>query len=182
MASNIFSCIYILHNILKNSFNYSAEEIINHNFIISLIHLVGGLILRCYLSSIVHPLKILRVCLIVFSLFTVMTPYLLNYLRTPGELLLLQSIIIVFGLGDAPAAPIFFKHFPVFKRFTYSSFLYALSRALVYLITSFGLIYLIDYFGHWGILVIVIPVSIGYGFGILHFERLEKVAENYPLK
>ncbi|WP_341793085.1 MULTISPECIES: MFS transporter [unclassified Rickettsia] len=178
-----FFFVYVYcSNILKNSFNYSAEEIINHNFIVSLIQVVGGLILRCYLSTIVHPLKILRTCLVVFSLFTIMTPCLLSYLRTPGELLLLQSIIIVFGLGDAPAAPIFFKHFPVFKRFTYSSFLYALSRALVYLITSFGLIYLVDYFGHWGILVIVIPVSIGYGFGILHFERLEKNAENYPYK
>ena len=106
----------------------------------------------------------------------------LNNLNSPLELLCIQSIITVFGLGDVPAVPIFFKHFPVFKRFTYTSFLYALSRALMYVVTSFSFVYLIKYFGNWGILVISIPISIGYGFEILHFEQLEKDIENYSKK
>ncbi|AFB20979.1 MFS transporter [Rickettsia canadensis] len=169
-------------NILKSSFNYTSEEIITHNFIVSLMQFFGSLIFRAYLSGIINPLKILKGFLAIFSLFILIFPYLLNNLHTPRELLIIQSIMVIIGLGDAPAVPIFFKHFPIFKRFTYSSFLYALSRALIYVVTSFGIIYLVSYFGHWGILVISIPLSISYGFGILHFEKLEKNRENYLKK
>ena len=106
----------------------------------------------------------------------------LNNLNSPLELLCIQSIITVFGLGDVPAVPIVFKHFPVFKRFTYTSFLYALSRALMYVVTSFSFVYLIKYFGNWGMLLIMLPVAIGYGFGIFYFVKLEKEAGNYHVK
>jgi hypothetical protein len=52
----------------------------------------------------------------------------------------------------------------------------------MYIITSFGLIYLTKYLGNYGLLIIIIPVMIGYSFGILHFEKLEKAAGNYPKK
>lgn len=74
--------------------------------------------------------------------------------------------------------PIFFKHFPVFKRYISVSVIHALSRAFVYVITSFGLIYLnID---HWGLIIIMTSASIGFALGINHFEKLEKKkSENY---
>jgi hypothetical protein len=32
------------------------------------------------------------------------------------------------------------------------------------------------------LLIIIIPVMIGYSFGIFHFEKLEKTTGNYPKK
>ena len=81
-----------------------------------------------------------------------------------------------------PAVPILFRHFPVLKRFTYASLLYALSRALVYLITSLGLVYLLRYFGSWGLLLLLVPMLAGYGWALFHFEKLEKATEAYPQK
>ncbi len=52
----------------------------------------------------------------------------------------------------------------------------------MYIITSFGLIYLTKYLGNYGLLIIIIPVMIGYSFGIFHFEKLEKITGNYPKK
>ena len=52
----------------------------------------------------------------------------------------------------------------------------------MYVITSFGLVYLSEYYGNWGILVITLPIAIGYAYGILHFEKLEKASGNYPQK
>jgi len=89
---------------------------------------------------------------------------------------------MIFILDDIPATTILVVHFPVFKRFTSVAVIYALSRAIMYIITSFGLVYLIKYYGHWGLLAITIPVAIGYTFGILHFEKLEKDSGNYPQK
>ena len=65
-------CFYFAYihcgNLLKDSFLYSPEQVIHHNFIISIIDLFGLVILAA-LSYKIYPLKILKVKLIVFSLF-----------------------------------------------------------------------------------------------------------------
>ena len=73
--------------------------------------------------------------------------------------------------------PIIINHFPLFKRFTASSFLYALSRATIYILTSFGLIYLTESVGDSGILFILLPTIMGTTWSIYHFEKLEKQFE-----
>lgn len=60
--------------------------------------------------------------------------------------------------------------------------MYALSRTLMSIILSLGLVYLVRDFGHWGVLMMMLPTALGYLFGILHFEQLEKRAGNYPPK
>lgn len=133
-----------------------------------------------YLSNKIYPLKILKTILVIYSIFILSAPYLLdNWVDTPFKLLVIQVFSGVFGLGVIPAIPILYKHFPVFKRFTYTSFLYALSRILMYGITSFGLVYVIKEFNHYGILIIMIPLIIAYAFSLFHFEYLEKKAGNY---
>jgi 4-hydroxybenzoate polyprenyltransferase len=101
---------------------------------------------------------------------------------TPSGLLLVQSFAVLFTSFNVPAVPILYSYFPIFKRFTYTTVVYAISRAVIYAITSFGMIYLTKYFGHFGILVIIIPVFIGCVFGIKHFEKLEREVGNYPEK
>jgi hypothetical protein len=89
---------------------------------------------------------------------------------------------VIFSTNDLPAVPILFKNFPVFKRFSYTSFLYASSYALLYPLTSFGLTYLTEYFGYWGLLIIMVPALVGYGYGLNHFKQLEIAAGRYPQK
>jgi hypothetical protein len=40
---------------------------------------------------------------------------------------------------------------------------------------SFGLIYLIDYFGNWGIVILFVPFMVAYGFALRHFTMLERL-------
>jgi MHS family proline/betaine transporter-like MFS transporter len=114
-----------------------------------------------------------------FSAAMLIYPYLFNNITSSFQLLIIQSFFILFVLSANPATPIFYTHIPVFTRFTYGSVIYALSKALMYITTSFGLVYLIDFFGNFGILIIMVPTAIGYAFGILHFDKLEKEARNY---
>ncbi len=72
-----------------------------------------------------------------------------------------------------PAAPIFYKYFPVFKRFTYTSLLSAVAKLMTYLITSFGLVFATARFGYWGLFLIFIPVGVGFLLSVSYFERLE---------
>ena len=59
------------------------------------------------------------------------------------------------------------------KRITSVTFAFALARALVYCITSFGLIYITDILGYFGLWVILLPILIGFYWGLRHFEKLE---------
>jgi len=170
-------CFYLAYiyssNILKNSFGYSAEDVIHQNLMVSMVE-VFGTILLAYFSYKIYPLLILKIKLAIFSIFILICPYLFQHVGSAFELLIIQSFIMFFGFFMCPAFPIFFKNLPVFKRFTYSGLSFGLSRALMSTVTSFGFIYLIEYFGYYGMWFILIPIAIGFTFGIFHFEGLEK--------
>ena len=168
-------------NILKYSFKYSPEQIIQNNFIVSGLQVINYIIV-VYLSNKIHPLKMLRIKLILSSITLMLIPFLLNSAKTGFDILVLQSLVLFFACDASPANSIFFKYFPVFKRFTFASVIYAISRVLVYVITSFGLVYLTDYFGNYGISIITIPTIIGFAYGLNHFITLEKEAGDFPVK
>ena len=183
----IIQCIYPLafyfvyihcSDILKNSFGFTSEQVIHHNFMIALSEL-GVMLFFTYLSYKVYPLKILKVNLVIITILFLICPYLLNNITSPFQLLFIQILLVVFSSGEFPASPIFYKHFPIFKRFTYSCMIYALGRAIMFIITSFGLVYLIEYFNNWGILLISIPTLLTYKFALSHFENLEGKRVDY---
>jgi MFS transporter, MHS family, proline/betaine transporter len=49
-------------------------------------------------------------------------------------------------------------------------------------IPSFGLVLLVKYFDYWGLLILLVPVVVGYGWGLLYYEKLARAAGNYPSK
>lgn len=175
-------CFYLTYiycsNILKNRFDYTPEEIISHNFYVSIINLLGYIFLM-YLSCKIHPLKILKAKVFIFLPIALFYPYILNCVNSPSHVFLLQSFIILFVLSTNPATPIFYKHIPIFKRVTYGGFIYAASRAIMHITTSFGIIYSEKYLGQWGVLIIILPMIIGYGLGVFYFVKLEKEVGTY---
>jgi len=175
-------CFYFTYiycgNFLKQNLGFTPDEVIHQNFIISIIALIGYIIIT-WLSYKIHPLKILQFKLWVFFPFALVTPYLLNNIDNYIQLFGIQAFFVLFVLSTNPATPVFYTHIPIFKRFTFGSFIYALSRAIMHITTSFGLVYLEKYFGHWGVAIIMVPMSITFGFGLFHFKKLEIEAGNY---
>ncbi len=171
------TCFFLIYaysaNILKEVHDYTPGQIIHQNFIVTVIEFFTILLITC-LSFRIYPLKILKVKLIIFACFIFILPFIFQYSTSPAGIMLAQLGISCFGVSVLPAGPIFYSHFPVFKRFTYTGFAYALSRAIMHLTTSFGFIFLFEYLGHYGILVIMIPILIGFSFGLNHFEKLDK--------
>ncbi len=173
-------CVYFIYiycgNILKTSFGYTVPEIIKHNFIVCIMELLITLIL-CYLSLKVYPLLIIKITLLIFSIFMIFCPYLLNNVNSPYQLFFIQFFIVLWKQCLNPATPICLKSFPIFKRFTYASMTFSVSRAMIYVISAFGFVYLVECFGNWGIWFIIIPIIIGFTYGLLHFENLTKIAK-----
>lgn len=159
--------------ILKSRFWYSAGDIILHNFYLSILPLISFSVWSV-LSYKIHPLKILRKRAEILLLFTLFLPFCISNATHHFQIFLIQAILLVASMGDCPASSVFVKHFPVFKRFTAASFVYALSRAIMHVITSFSLVYLTELFGYYGLWLIMIPVILGHLWGIQHFKILEE--------
>jgi MHS family proline/betaine transporter-like MFS transporter len=158
--------------VLKSSFSYSANDVIVHNFLLSILMVVFEW-MWAILSYRINPLIISKGRAFGCLVLVLMLPALILECKTPMMLFGLQFLIMLFQLGYFPGCPIFLKHFPVLKRFTSTSFLYALSRTLVYVATSLGLVYLTEAFGHYGLWVIMLPITVGYILGVYHFQHLE---------
>jgi MFS family permease len=163
------ACFYFSYvhcgNILKNSFGFTPEQVIHQNLVVCIIQLLG-LFFVGRLSVSIHPFKILKTKWYIFFSLIIISPYLILKISDPFGLLL--------ACESHPAVPILFKHFPIFKRYTHASLSYAMSRATMYIITSFGLVYLVKYFDNWGLVILMLPISIGFIIGVNHFQSLEE--------
>ncbi len=169
-----FLAYMYFNSILQRVYGYTPEDVILHNFVLSIIHVVS-----CYVLSVmsfkIFPLFILKVKGYIFLGLSILFPILIYMTTSHYQLFILQAVLIIVALGDYPAVGIFVKHIPVLKRVTATSFLYSLSRAVTYVITSFGLVYLTEFLGHWGIWVILLPATIGYLWAVNHYENLESI-------
>jgi MFS family permease len=171
-----YFCYIYCANILKSQFAYTPEQIIHQNLLVSLLQLLTYFLVSL-LSQKIHPLKILKIRSLIVLPLLLIVPYILSHATTPNSIFIIQLISVSLVLTEVPAASVFITHLPIFKRFTYTSFAYALARAIIYVITSFGLVYLTEWFGHSGLLIIMLPICISYLYGVHHFEKLEKQFE-----
>jgi MFS transporter, MHS family, proline/betaine transporter len=170
-----FYLTFIYMNLtLKQVYGYSAENVIFHNFLLAVIGCVS-VILWSLLSSKYHPLKILSFRSTIFILFSLIFPVLLSHSTDPHFVFLWQAILIFFFLGDLPGTSVFISSFPVLRRFSTVSFVFAVTRALMYVFTSFGLVYLTEWYGHYGLWIIILPLATAYLWGIRHYEKLENI-------
>ena len=167
-----FSFIFCA-SILKSKFGYSAEQIIRQNLIIAIVAL-GSDIVYTVLSRFIFPLKILFFKVYCAFVLSLLLPFFLNTIDDPIHLLIIQCFVIFFALGGMPASAVFLVNFPVLKRFKSATFLYAAAYAIMSTINSFGLIYLVKFFGNYGLYMITIPTCIGFYWSVKYFEKLEK--------
>lgn len=172
-----FYIVYMHFNpLLKHTFGYSPENIILHNLYLSLIQ-VSACILFAIMSYRIHPLKIMKNGILCLVGLIFLLPIIIPNITQSYQLFALQSIFLLLFLSDTPAASIFIKQFPVLRRVTATSFLYALARALMYPITSFGLIYLTNFFGDYGLWLIMLPIAGGYLWSANHYANLEGITD-----
>ncbi len=147
-----------------------------HNLYLSIVLCLTNY-LWANLSYTIHPLKILKYRIYSFCGFGLILPILIQLATSEIHIFIIQSMILFLSLGVLPADSVFLKGFSVLKRFTQSSWLYAWTRSIMYVITTFGLIYLYEWLGHYGIWVLFVFLLPAMIYGINHFESLENQSE-----
>lgn len=170
-------CFYLafihFNPILTKTFGYSSEDIIRHNLLLSIASVVASIFLS-FLSYRVFPLKINKIRGLLALCLMVSIPFLTMNLTSPNQLFLIQALILLLSLEDMPSVGILLDHFPIYRRVTLASFLFATARAFMALITTFLLVWISGYFFHFGIWLISLPLTIAYLLSIIHFEKLER--------
>ncbi len=170
-------CFYFVYiycgDILKHDCGFSPSQVITQNFWVSIVDL-SGLMGLAYLAYIMYPLKILKYKLYLFLITIILFPIVLAYGVNAHYIFIFQCLAALFVFDHVPASPIFFKYFPIFKRFTYTSILSAVAKLFTYVITSVGLVYTTEYLGYWGLLLIILPVAIVFFYGVTYFEKMER--------
>jgi len=178
-------CFYFVFiycgQLLKNQFEYSALEVIKHNFIISIFPVVSCYI-RAKLSKRFHPLILFKYSLIISFCLFVITAFYLE--RSPCALGIgvFQSLLLMFTPNGYSESSVIFPYLPVFKRFKSACLSYALSRAVMYILTSFGLIFVINLVGiTWGLIFAISCVTAIGAYGFFYFLRLEQINKMIPI-
>ena len=161
-------CFYLaflyMNPIFKDVYGYSPEDIIFHNFLLSVVGMITSF-LWAILSFKIYPLKILNFKAGIFCLVSVALPIVLLNELNLYYLFIMQALLLIFSLEDMPAQAIFIKNFPISKRFTSVTFIFASARAVMCLITSFGLVYLTESFGHYGLWLVMFPALMFFLWG-----------------
>jgi MHS family proline/betaine transporter-like MFS transporter len=173
-----YICFIFFNPFLIQKFGFSSQDIIKNNFFLSFFS-VAQSIFWTSLCLKYNPLDIVKnkgrmVLLIMLAL-----PFAVANVTHPFQFFIIQCFLAFFTLGSHPSDAVLYWHLPLYKRFTLSSFIFASTRAVIYIITSFGLVYISQYTGAYGTWFITLPVAIGYLYGVSYFEKLELYA-NHP--
>lgn len=171
-------CFYFSYifcsDVLKHQFDFSKEMIINHNFKLALLNLIG-LYFWVHLTKKHHPFKLLKGKLFFFIPFLFCLPYLLDNATSPNQILLIQTISIVMGNSIIPAKGALLMHFFTLERFKLTALLSGLSHCAVYILTAFGTTYFTSKFGNYGILITTGVATMFYSFGLFYFIKKESI-------
>jgi MHS family proline/betaine transporter-like MFS transporter len=162
-------------NILKTTFGYTAEQVISQNFLISIIEFVS-ILFTVMLTYKIHPVKVMKTRLWLFIPFMLLYPFMLTHHLTIFTVVLIQIVGALLPLNPIPGVAVYTVHIPIFRRFTYPCFIYALSRAFIHVIIAFGLVYLTIVPDYWGLWIVLVPTVLGSLWGVHHFGKLEKLS------
>jgi MFS transporter, MHS family, proline/betaine transporter len=162
-----FSFIH-LGQFLRTHFGYSAAQVVHHNLFISGIEAIAILVYG-RMALTIYPLTILKVRGLLFFAFAFCLPFLIHHAVNPLQLFLVQCGLVVLGEGVTPAHALFLKAFPTIGRYTQAAFAYAVSRIITTVATSYGCVFIGEYYGIEGItgfliLGIIVHLSSVYQF------------------
>ena len=159
---------------MKNKLNFSAEEVISQNLYLCLLT-VSFSALAAIFAKTYHPLKIGFTTTIIFSIILFFIPFWLNNVSNNISLLLLQlSVFFLLIPGAGLLEAVFFRYFPVSRRFRFVATTFGFASPIGKVIISFGLIPIINYFGNYGIWFFLVPAAIIVFVAINYFKKLEK--------
>ena len=171
------SAYFYAGEFMKESLGFTAEQVINQNLKLSILSVFIYLI-TITASRKYHPAKIAKVYTIMALCYLPFIPYLFNTVDSVFRLTVLQLMLIIPLLCFNCSDVIFFRHFPVTKRFKCVAIIFGFGSLFVAIMPTL-FIYLKSHFGHYGLLFIFIPAVTLQLFALNYVKKLEKAKGCY---
>ena len=170
-------CFYVtymyLGDFMKELFGMTAKQVINQNLKVAIFVVIWAVIV-VYLVKKIHPVTVAIANLLFFLCFFPFIPYWINNISSLTSLFFLRCIIISLCVATSGILDsILLKYLPISKRFTSAAIAYGVAFPLGFVISSFGLIPLKNYFGHYGLWILFTPAIIGYLWSLYYIRNLE---------
>ncbi len=164
---SFFVCLIYMGGLLTTKFGYTPEDIIPHNFMITIIDLVVYCLLM-YLSLYYNPIKIMKVSAALFLIISFFLPVVVHHSTSVLPIFIIQTLLASLSVSELGLA-VFARGFPVIGRYTLLGVSYSLARALAAVSTSYGCVYLGEKFGIEGVAGLLIVVVSAQLFGLFYF-------------
>ncbi len=178
-------CAYFIYfhcgSILHHTFGFTPAQVVKNNLFPTILNVIA-LLGTVYCSGIIAPLKIIKLQVALFITGIIFFLIAFNIWHSSNTILLFQCILVFVRFDYMPAAPIFFKHFPILQRFRYAILIRAISTLITFGVAAFGFELVTKEFGTNGILLIFFPIGICFTWGIYHFEQKEKVSQRQGIE
>ena len=156
---------------MKRNLGMTAGQVINHNFKFSMIAIF---ILSCfaYLYKSIHPIKIITASTFVLVIALFFMQYCLENIHVLGDERMIFALQIGVELVAFTSILMWFRYFPVSMIFTTIATTFGISSASGYAISSYGLIPLTEWFGHYGIWALNAAVVVGFIWALNYLTKL----------
>jgi MHS family proline/betaine transporter-like MFS transporter len=170
---SMYFAYFYFGDLLAEKYNFSLGQVISNNLLVAFADFFG-LMCLAQLSYKIHPLKLIKaktlICLSIVAFF----PLIMNVYPSSWVVLFFQCVVGMLAFDQLPATPIFYKYFPPFRRFTYSSFFLSSAQLLMYGALPVCTAFLKIHYGYMCVLLIMIPMGICFFFAASFFEKREK--------
>jgi MHS family proline/betaine transporter-like MFS transporter len=167
----LFISVFGINNLLKTEYNFSDADIVTRNMTTTCFHILY-VVLAIILFLRFNPYFIAVIRLFLGVLMILLSPFLLS--SGVENILIVQSLISLLFISDVSVLALKHKCIPISKRFRVGVISFAFVRAIIAIVTSLSLIFLMPYLGDYFILVMGLPFAIGFYFGIRHFKKLDQ--------
>jgi hypothetical protein len=174
----LFISIVGVNNILRNTYGYTELEIIHRNSTTVCYHM-GYVLCAIFAVGYVNPYKLGMYRFLAGFLLMFCSPLLVDTLDT---LLWFQNLISFLLISDICTVPIVYTNISKSHRFKITTLSFAISRAFIMIITSYGLIYAQPVLGKYTFIVFSMPCLISYYIAFRYFKSLDDLNPNGILK
>ncbi|MCX7338369.1 MAG: MFS transporter [Alphaproteobacteria bacterium] len=166
-------CFYLtfiyLGGILGSQYGLDSYQIIRQNLYVAIIDAIFTFLwarsaLRFY------PFKVLKFRGSIFLCVGLVLPFLASWSTSPLHIFMIQMLLVIFGPSSVPADALLIRSFPIIGRYTSASLAYALSRMIMYPLTSFGCFFVGQYFGFPGIAGVLCFFTCLYLVAVRNFQ------------
>lgn len=168
----LFITIIGIQNIYRSVYGYTDAMVVNVSLLgvgCSTVYTV----LNIYFSLKFNPYKLSLIRAILAVVVLMFVPFLLNHYPSLLMTMVIHGLICALMCGEFNMSGVMYRNVPTLKRFTFNALTFSISRALIALISGFGLVVMQPYLGNYTYTVFGMPFLIGYLFAIKHFRDLD---------